>query len=195
NDLLDRLRGLRGEPTAASLLPDRTEQVARYTRAARPLVERAATSGVAFGAEQVGTETPRGQDEVAPAVIDLAEEAASTIVEALRRRLEKALGANVGEEQAVLVEALGSAYREWKSERIERIAGDVLSASFSRGTWHAVPAGTPLRWVVEDTDGPCPDCDDDALAGGLPKGEAFPTGQAHPPAHPGCRCLLVPAPN
>jgi hypothetical protein len=25
------------------------------------------------------------------------------------------------------------------------------------------------------------------------KGETFPTGQAHPPAHPGCRCLLAPA--
>ena len=74
----------------------------------------------------------------------------------------------------------GSAYREWKSERIERIAGDVLAAAFSRGTWHEVPDGTPLRWIVEDTDGPCPDCDDDALAGSLPKGEAFPTGQPLP---------------
>ncbi|MEA2247481.1 MAG: hypothetical protein QOH46_2010, partial [Solirubrobacteraceae bacterium] len=25
-----------------------------------------------------------------------------------------------------------------------------------------------------------------------PKGEPFPTGQLHPPAHLGCRCLLVP---
>ncbi|MGH9055670.1 MAG: hypothetical protein ACRDYY_07380, partial [Acidimicrobiales bacterium] len=195
NDLLDRLRGLRGEPTAARLLPDRAEQVARYVDAARPFVERAAASGVTFGAEQVGVNARPVRDVGAPQVDDLAEEAASTIVDALRRRLEKALGANVGEEQAVLFEALGTAYREWKSERIERIAGDVLSASFSRGTWHAVPERSLVRWVVEDTDGPCPDCDDDALAGGLPKGEIFPTGQAHPPAHPGCRCLLVPAPN
>ena len=70
----------------------------------------------------------------------------------------------------MLVEAVGSAYREWKSERIERIAGDVLAAAFSRGTWHQVPMGGPLRWVVQDTGGPCPDCDDDVLAGSLPKG-------------------------
>jgi hypothetical protein len=25
------------------------------------------------------------------------------------------------------------------------------------------------------------------------KGKEFPTGQAYPPAHPGCRCLLAPA--
>ena len=50
-----------------------------------------------------------------------------------------------------------------------------------------------MRWVVDDVDGPCPDCDDDALAGLLPKGEEFPTGQTYPPAHSGCRCLLVPS--
>jgi hypothetical protein len=126
----------------------------------------------------------------APEVDDLADDAATTIVESLRRRLEHAIAA--GEEQQVLVEAVGSAYREWKSERIERIAGEVLAAAFSRGTWHQVPMGAPLRWVVQDTGGPCPDCDDDVLAGSLPKGEPFPTGQPYPPAHPGCRCLLVP---
>ena len=99
---------------------------------------------------------------------------------------------SAGDDQGVLVEALGSAYREWKTERIERVSGDVLAAAFSRGTWNEVPEGTPLRWIVEDTGGPCPDCDDDALAGSLPKGEAFPTGQHYPPAHTGCRCLLVP---
>ncbi len=113
-------------------------------------------------------------------------------MESLRRRLEHALSAAAGDEQNVLIEAVGAAYREWKSERIERIAGDVLAAAFARGTWASAPDGTPLRWVVDDADGPCPDCDDDVLAGSLPKGEAFPTGQLYPPAHPGCRCLLAP---
>ncbi len=93
----------------------------------------------------------------------------------------------------MLVESLGAAYREWKSQRIERIAGDALSGAFSRGTWHAMPEGASMRWIVEDVDGPCPDCDDDALAGVLPRGEVFPTGQHYPPAHSGCRCLLVPS--
>jgi hypothetical protein len=30
------------------------------------------------------------------------------------------------------------------------------------------------------------------LAGPVPRGEAFPTGHPHPPAHAGCRCLLAP---
>jgi DivIVA domain-containing protein len=191
NDLLDRLRGLRGEPTPSRLLPDVEYQVARYVDAARPLVEQAALAGTDFARQILGDVVNLG----APNSADLATEVAVTIVEALRRRLEQAITMSADEDQAVLVESVGAAYREWKSQRIERVAGDVLGAAFSRGTWHAVPDGGSLRWVVEDTDGPCPDCDDDALAGTIPKGEEFPTGQHYPPAHSGCRCLLVPVPG
>jgi hypothetical protein len=52
-----------------------------------------------------------------------------------------------------------------------------------------------VRWVVDDIDGPCPDCDDNALAGPTPLGQPFPTGQVAPPAHPGCRCVLAPSPT
>lgn len=188
NDLLDRLRGLRGEPTASALLPSLEEHTSRYTNASLPLIDQAATAGGAFVGDVLGSGTGGRPVEVE----DLATEAAATIVGPLRRRLEHLIGSGSGEEQSVLVESLGAAYREWKSHRIERVAGDVLAAAFSRGTWNATPEGTSLRWIVEDVDGPCPDCDDDALAGDLPKGEPFPTGQAHPPAHSGCRCLLVP---
>jgi DivIVA domain-containing protein len=187
NDLLDRLRGLRSEVTAAALLPSREQHTERYAKAARPLVDQAAAAGAAFAAGVFGSET-NGAAEVAGITAD----AADAIVGPLRRRLEQAIQSGGSEDQAVLVESLGAAYREWKSQRVERVAGDALSAAFAGGTWNAVPAGTPLRWIVDDVDGPCPDCDDDALAGSLPKGESFPTGQPHPPAHTGCRCLLVP---
>ena len=189
NDLLDRLRSLNGEPTAEQVLAEPADHVDRYAAAAQPFVEQAAAAGVSFVTGVLGIDRPASGG---PAVSDLSEEAASTIVESLRRRLEAALSAAAGDEQNVLIEAVGAAYREWKSERIERIAGDVLAAAFARGTWASAPDGTPLHWVVDDANGPCPDCDDDVLAGSLPKGEAFPTGQLYPPAHPGCRCLLAP---
>ena len=94
-----------------------------------------------FAAEMRGKKPAKSS---APIVADLAKEAAVSIVEPLRRRLEQVISSDSAEDQAVLVEALGSAYREWKSQRIERIAGDTLSAAFSRGTWDEVPAGTPL---------------------------------------------------
>jgi DivIVA domain-containing protein len=189
NDLLDRLRSLRGEPTASALLPEHDVQVTRYADAASPLLAKAASAGVAFAGDVLETKpASRGSASVG----DVANEAARSIVDALRRRLEEVISAHAGEDQSVMVESVGAAYREWKSQRIERISGDALSAAFSRGTWQAIPEGASMRWIVEDVDGPCPDCDDDALAGVLPRGEVFPTGQHYPPAHSGCRCLLVP---
>ena len=55
---------------------------------------------------------------------------------------------------------------------------------------HVPAPAAMLEWVPADP-GRCPDCDDNALEPTL-KGKAFPTGQQHPPAHPGCRCLVVP---
>jgi hypothetical protein len=189
NDLLDRLRSLRGEPKAAALLPEHDAQVASYADSATPLLVDAASAGAAFAADVLAIK-PAGRGSAS--VTEVANEAARSIVDPLRRRLEDVISAHAGEDQSVLVESVGAAYREWKSQRIERISGDALAAAFSRGTWHAMPESASMRWIVEDVDGPCPDCDDDALAGVLPRSEVFPTGQHYPPAHSGCRCLLVP---
>jgi len=192
NQLLDRLRNLRGAPTVAKVLPNRSAHLARYADAALPLVDEAAAAGVEFTRETLDIDA--GDPGPPPPVDELVTEAAESLVAALRQRLEEAIRSRAGDDQNVLVESLGAAYREWKSQRIERVAGDLLTAAFARGTWHEAPEGTAMRWIVDDADGPCPDCDDDALAGNLPKGEAFPTGQPHPPAHSGCGCLLVPVP-
>ena len=42
---------------------------------------------------------------------------------------------------------------------------------------------------------PNPDAEDNRLADAVRAGEPFPTGDLRPPAHAGCRCLLVPAPR
>jgi DivIVA domain-containing protein len=189
NDVLDRLRNLRGEVTADRLLPSPPDQMARYADSARPLLVDAVSAGTLFTVETTGGD---GVRDVEVDVADLAGACAKSIVEPLRRRLEQSISSGAGEDPAFLIETLGAAYREWKTQRIERLAGDVVSTAFSRGTWASAPEGALFRWVVDDVDGPCPDCDDDALAGDLPKGEVFPTGQHHPPAHSGCRCLLVP---
>jgi hypothetical protein len=67
----------------------------------------------------------------------------------------------------------------------------VLAAAYARGAYDGSPPAAMLRWIPADP-GQCPDCDDNALEPTL-KGKAFPTGQPHPPAHPGCRCLVVPS--
>ena len=190
NDLLDRLRGVRPRPTAASVLPTRSAHATRFAEASRPFLGQAASAGAAFVGSIIGEHATRG--EGLEELDTLADNLAGAIVAPLRRRLEEVLMASEGDDRAALAESFGAAYREWKTARIELTAADHVASAFAGGAFAATPAGTALRWLVEDTDGPCPDCDDNVLAGPLPKGERFPTGQRHPPAHTGCRCLLIP---
>ncbi len=178
NDLLDRLRGLRSSQNAASVvLATRDAHMARFRDAGRPFLSEAVSAGVAFttwlmpgmkSSEHLG-----GVDQAT-------EELAEAIVDPLRRRLESVLADGEGNDPIVLAEAVGGAYREWKTKRVEVVASDHIAAAFAAGAYAATPAATPLRWLVEDTDGPCPDCDDNALAGAQPKAEPFPTGSASP---------------
>jgi DivIVA domain-containing protein len=191
NDLLDRLRNVRGQPTAAEVLPARDAHAERFAEAGRPLLDQAARAGAAFVRSSLSGQAVPECDEL-PDLDDLAAELASAIVDPLRRRLEEVFAEGDGDDATELAELLGAAYREWKTQRIELTASDHVASAFGRGAFAATPKDVLSRWVVEDVDGPCPDCDDNALAGDLPWGDAFPTGQPHPPAHAGCRCLLVP---
>ena len=184
NDVLDRLRVHRGRPGLGDVLPEAADQGARYREVARPLLDQAGRAGA--GAS--------GQPDASADVAGLVDELADAITGPLRRRLDDAFATAAREEDDVpaTVERVGAAYREWKMQRIERLAADNLAAAFALGGYAATATGTPMRWVVDDVDGPCPDCDDNALASPTPAGEPYPTGQVHPPAHAGCHCLLVP---
>jgi 8-oxo-dGTP pyrophosphatase MutT (NUDIX family) len=49
-----------------------------------------------------------------------------------------------------------------------------------------------LSWVTEDAEA-CQACKENQRVSPLPAGRPFPTGDLCPPAHPGCRCALLPA--
>ncbi|HUP86204.1 MAG TPA: DivIVA domain-containing protein [Acidimicrobiales bacterium] len=186
NASLDRLRTSRGRLTVEDVLPSVDEQRTPYRTLAVPFLEQAARGAAAtsrFGA-------------VAVAVDDLAGQLAEDLADALRSRLDTVLAAGVREELDLsgIGERISSVYRDWKVQKLERLAMHYLVAAHERSGFLGHPEGTPLRWLVDD-EGPCPDCEDNALAGATPRGERFPTGQLHPPAHLGCRCLLTPAPH
>ena len=186
NDLLDLLRA-KGTTWSTALLPDETEQVDGIATATLPLLEEAADAGAAF----LGAEGPRPEGD---ALIAVAHELAEAVVGPLRRRLAGGEGLESAEE-SVVTEHIGSAFREWKGERVERLAGDHVVAAFSLGSLAAARStGTSLEWVAvaPPDEAPCPDCEDNGLNGAQSAGEEFPTGNTHPPAHPGCRCLLAP---
>jgi hypothetical protein len=99
-----------------------------------------------------------------------------------------------GDDEA-LADGVRAAYRDWKTHRIGMQTRDTVFAAFNLGLYEATPPETAQRWLVDDGGSPCPDAEDNSLAGLVVKGEPYPTGHCFPPAHPGCRCLLVPAPH
>ena len=189
NDLLDSLRS-NGSRWSAGLLPESTEHLDSYSTAAMPALEQAAESGLSFAGTGASTGPPT---EV---LLGIAHDLAEGVVGPLRRRLADDEGLDDAEE-AVVAEHVGSAFREWKGERIEGLAGDFVVAAFSAGTIAAVEAkkSAELEWiaVAGSGDEPCPDCEDNGLNGSQQPGEEFPTGHRRPPAHPGCRCVLAPS--
>ncbi len=191
NRLLDRLRSRSAAGTPDDLFPE-DEEAALYVEASVALLQEAANAGVAFAASHGGGVAAKASPSQLARPV--AGRLASTVVAPLRRRLAGEDGLGSAESAEDTVERVGAAYREWRGERIERLVGDAALEAFSAGVTAAPGEGTGLRWVLAG-DGPaCADCDDNALAGVVRAGEEFPTGHRHPPAHAGCRCLVVPTP-
>lgn len=180
NVVLDALRQTE-QTDADALLPDEAAHAEGYAQVARESMAAAA---------RVGAEAMGGDIDGAAVVTDLATELGTTLTEAFRRRVERSASEVDGDADA-LDDRLRALYREWKTERIGPAASHALLAAFAAGQFEAAPAKSRLRWLIDPTTKSCPDCHDNALAGAVDKGEAFPTGDLRPPAHPGCDCLLA----
>ena len=174
NRLLDALRS---SPAASddAVVGEEEQHLAGYAAAARGHLGEAFAAGVTFA----------GEDPASVATGDAVEQAtdglARSVVSTLRRRITE------GSDEAA--DRVGVAFREWRGERVERLVDDYATQAFSAGVRAAAGPGHAVRWVL--TSSGCSDCDDNVLAGAVAPREAFPTGHVHPPAHPGCRCLIT----
>jgi hypothetical protein len=118
------------------------------------------------------------------------------VADPLRDRLERALAdADLAGDRSELVDRLRAVYRELKNDRLAELSGDLLTLAFNRGVLASAETGTEHVWIVDHGGLPCPEGEDNHLAGPVAAGEAFPTGALHPPAQAGCRCLLAPPPR
>ncbi|MCJ7672103.1 MAG: hypothetical protein MUP67_08640, partial [Acidimicrobiia bacterium] len=188
NGLLDAVRRARGRLDPGRLLPDLEHQRDAWVELLGPGADGAYLGGRAA----VGK---TGRVTAAPARV--VAELVGAIVRPLRERLTQTIERVVAdgpyessaELQRVVGSAVGARYREWRGAELETRVVDVLCAAYARGSYDGAGPAAPLRWVPGEP-GRCPDCDDNALEP-TPKGGTFPTGQHHPPAHPGCRCLIV----
>lgn len=186
NRLLDRLRQGSGE-WSDELLLDEGSQQSMYAEAATTSVRDAMAAGSAFARAVVGGRQPKRATPDQRVVDAVSKELASTVVTLIRRRLE-------GGETPDAAERIGAAYREWRGERIERLAEDSAVDAFSQGVLGGAGKHS-VRWSRSEVGPGCADCEDNALAGVVAPGDEFPTGHRHPPAHAGCRCLVLPTPT
>jgi cell division septum initiation protein DivIVA len=179
NEVFDLLR--RDTPERLDdVVPAAAEHAQRYADAALADLDAAALSG-AVSVDR----------EVSGSCSALASELGESLVEPMRERIARSFDECEGDVEEV-TERLRSLYREWKGQRIGAAVRHYAAAAYAWGVYEATPSDAELRWLVDRTGDACPDADDNALASGVRKGEAFPTGVLCSPAHPDCRCLVVP---
>ena len=177
NRLLDRLRNA-PSLTADELLGPEDEHMAAFAAAARSHLAEAFTAGAAFGGAGAAAVARRRRGRAVGRGTGA-------------RHRDHAAPPDRGRGRRARPTGSGAAFREWRGERVERLAGDYATQAFSAGVT-AAAGDDKVRWVVTSASG-CSDCEDNALAGAMSASETFPTGHAHPPAHSGCRCLVAPA--
>jgi hypothetical protein len=189
NELLDALRRQKSKIDVEGAIESEVDQLRAWAELLAPTLDGTYAAGRTLGG---------GRTRPAPA--RLVERITELLVLPLRERVLASLDAVVRdgpydgapEWQRAISAAVGARYREWRSQDLEPLLGDLVVVAFARGVYDATPDGTRLRWVPAEIE-QCPDADDNALEPTV-KGGPFPTGQACPPAHPGCRCLVVPEP-
>ncbi|MFM7068479.1 MAG: hypothetical protein ACKOYM_03360, partial [Actinomycetes bacterium] len=194
NELLDRLHRLRrsGQVAVDDLLGAADADVEQYLSGIEDELQGVAAAGAAFWSVLVSTEPPSSF------VVDVRAAVAPLVAAALsvrRTRVASVLDPVASAEREVdeASQLLRATYRDWRNTQLASFADDVSTAAFAQGVQGAAGSGVPCRWVPDHGGLPCADADDNVLSGDVPCGRAFATGDLAPPAHPGCRCFLVPA--
>ena len=178
NEVLEYLRGKKNALTIDAMVGEQEVHAKRYGDAISEDI-MAAAKGAAKSAKVT---------DVIPTVDVLI---GVQLVKPLRDRLAKAIEQN-GTDRVAMAKALRGVYRQWKSQHIDEQVDDIACLSYSRGFFAGVKPGTQVCWMVDPNGPECPDAEDNSLAGSIALGKEFPTGNLHPLAHAGCRCLLAP---
>lgn len=190
NTALTHVRGKRSTLTVAAMFSTPVEHAQHYTAAVSDLV-----MGIAADAARSLTDSRRvdvrgivANGAVTGAVTDWF---TSSFVRPLHERVNDAISAAAGDRD-ILATSLRAVFHEWKVQRVASIAADIAHVAYARGLFLGCDTKSSVCWAVDPAGPPCSDAEDNSLAGSTRHGEHFPTGHAHPLAHAGCRCLVVP---
>ena len=191
NEVLDALRRSESVRHLDTLLPWSNEHAGRYREAIAADLLAAAQAGAASVVAANGKPTKLRKADAVKASTAADEVLEEWLVTPLRERLERCV-AEGGGDNADVAKRARAVYREWKTQHIDEQLDDVIRTAHGRGVLAAIEPGAGVRWVADDGQRICADCDDNTLAGAVPAGSEFPTGHVAAPAHLGCRCILIP---
>lgn len=192
NELLDRVRRDRKARGADDLLPAGSDTFALLAEAARADLTHAVEAGSKFLSTEGSDPDPGFDGSVVAAEISAFID--EWIQTPMRARLERVIAEtdDRSHDRLELVDQLRSTYREWRNDRVPGFSGDLATLAFNRGILASAAPTASMCWFVDHGGLPCSDAEDNRLAGAVGVGEHYPTGNLCPPAHPGCRCLLMP---
>ena len=188
NTVLGHLRQKRSSLEIDAIFGTIDEHAARYVAAITDETMSAASAGAA-ATKSAGGSTRRVTQKAVNE--SLTRVVVDGLVAAFRDEARIAIGEAEGDRD-VLAGLVRDVYRMWKSDRLDAHVDDIACAAHARGAYLALDNSATVSWAVDPSSPCCSECEDNSLAGGIVKGENFPTGHAHPPAHPGCRCLVGP---
>ena len=205
NEVFDRLRRVTKVEGADDVLGTEAAHAERYRASGEDAVWAAALAGAASTATD--TETPgalEGALERHRVLDEVLDEVTLEVAMPLRERLEAAIVGGGGDPDDA-TSLLRNAYREWKAQRIDELAGELALSAYGRGAFAAAPVGEPVRWVVDPSVASCRDEVVNAEAGsatlrrGVPDRASASSGTRRLPmparTHPRLACAAVRIPS
>jgi hypothetical protein len=188
NTVLGHVRAKRSSLEIDAVLGTEAEHSARYATAVAEDSMAAASAGAKSVKAAGGSSRRVTQKAIAAHAVSAI---TAGLVASFREEARIAIGEAEGDRE-VLLGLIRDVYRAWKSDRIDSHVEDIACSSYSHGAYLALEPGSRITWMAEPDTNCCSECEDNSLGGSVVRGDDFPTGHSHPPAHAGCRCLVCP---
>lgn len=179
NDVLAAVRRSTNLSSLGELLPPEDAHLAHYASASAE-IDAAIDAGLASMGAAPDRERETARSMARGILLD-------SLILPMRERLERVVETSGGN-RFELSAYVRSSYREWK-QSLEELAVVTLRACYSAGAYAALDPGALVVWQPDPAGLQCPEVS--ANAGVVTRvPDHFPSGHAHPPASPRCRCLI-----
>lgn len=204
--LLDRLPEFSGDLNARKLLPPAEDRM--IEREARPFIGEAVSLGIGIAegilrkapqsAKQVGKERlNRVVASLAKRITGINDTTREEIKEVIREGLDAGLTVTEIAYGTDSFSGIAQVFDRAFDYRSEMIARTEISTAYGEAELDTYKefGVEEKEWITAGDDRVSEECADNEAQGAIPLDEAFKSGDIHEPAHPNCRCDVLPVVN